>query len=76
MARFSTLRKFDFNHFHLVRLGTFRKSLIVKTAIMMAAAKISRSDLPDQVATRVSMVITDPSFSGIMGKVPQFCPSV
>ena len=51
MARFGALTELDFDHLHLGVNRLAGKAIGVKVALRISAAKIARTNFPNQVAT-------------------------
>ena len=76
MAGFGALRQLDFDHLDLRRLGLLRKTLGVKVAVRRATSKVTRGDLPDQVAAMFAVVARNTAFARVVGKAAQGSTSV
>ena len=71
MARLGPLGQFDLDHLDLRRLGLQRKAVRIKVPVGGSAAKVARSDLPDQVTAVFAVVHRDAAFAGVVGKTAQ-----
>ena len=76
MAGFRTLRNLNFNELDLRVLGLLFKTFRVEAAIGRAAAKVARGNLPDQVATMLTVVLRHTSLARVVGESPLGCAFV
>ncbi len=56
MAGLGPLAELELNHLDLWIAGVFHKFFIAERAIGVAAAKVARGNLPDQIATMLAVV--------------------
>jgi hypothetical protein len=68
MARLRPLRDLDLDHFDLRVFGLLDKSLRIKLSVFIATSEVSRSNLPDEMATMFAVVHRHTAFAGVMGK--------
>ena len=68
LAGLSALAQLDLYHLDLWQLRAGLKSLGIKTAIGIAAAKVARAYLPDQIAAMLAVVLADRAFAGVVRK--------
>ena len=69
---FGTLRKLDFDHFHLIERGAFGKGFGVEVAVFIAAAEIAGTDFPNQITAVFAVVGADAAFAGVVGEAAFF----
>ena len=66
MTRLGALADFQFNHLDLIAGRDLGELLRIEGAIVIAATKISRPDLPDQIAAIFAMIGADTALTGIV----------
>ena len=72
VGRLGALGQFQFDHLDLVQVGALGERFGIEPAAALAAAEITRADLPDQIAVVLRMVWADAAFAGVMGKAAEF----
>src|ERR1700733_1210713 len=72
MAGLGPLRQFDFDHFHLIERGAFGKASRIKRSVFLAAAKITGSDFPDDVAAIFAVMGAERALPGVMSETAHF----
>ncbi len=68
MTRFGTLGNFDFNHFNLVVRGFLLEQFGIKLSVLVSAAEIAGTYLPNKVTTVFSMVGRYAAFTSVVKK--------
>ena len=68
MRGLCTLRNLDLYHLDRVAAGPVRESAVVKASVFLAAAKITRADLPDYIATVFRVMWAQAAFAGVLSK--------
>ena len=76
MAWLGALAKLQFDHFHLFALCRLFEFLGAKSAVRIAAAEVSGSDLPNNVAAVFSMIGTVTAFTGVVSKIAFFSSTI
>jgi len=66
------LTDLQFDHLDLVVTGDLREQVRIEGAIRIAAAEITRTDFPDQIAAILAMIIADAALAGIVREVSAF----
>ena len=72
LAWLGALAEFELNHFDLWVAGVNAKFFGVKTAIIVATTKVTRSNLPHQITTMHTVVLADRAFACIVRKAAAF----
>ena len=68
MSGLGALAQFDLDHLDLWVTGVGGKLVGVECAVVVAAAKVARRHLPDQITTVLAVVYRDRAFAGVMRK--------
>src|SRR6202021_285850 len=63
---FGALADLEFDHLDLIVGGDTCEFVRIERAVAVAAAEISRTDLPDQIAAVLAMIGTDAALAGVM----------
>src|SRR5262245_12768723 len=70
------LGQLDFDHLDLGSRRVSSESLRRERAVVIATTKVSRTDLPDQIAAVLQVIGTDTTLSRIVGKTAELGPFV
>ena len=68
MARLGALAELDLDHLDLLIARIDLKEVCIEAAVRVAAAKVARADLPDQVATVRAVMLRDRALTRVMRK--------
>jgi len=66
VSRFRALVKFDLYHFDGLHIGSIGKCIRTEFSVRGTATKVTRADLPDQIALSLS---DGTAFTGIVGEI-------
>mmetsp|Transcript_22528 Transcript_22528/g.40468 ORF Transcript_22528/g.40468 Transcript_22528/m.40468 type:complete len:362 (-) Transcript_22528:8-1093(-) len=69
MARLGTLRKLNFNHLHGRVGGTVLELRSIKGSILCTATKVTSTNVPHDIATRLEVEAADTTFTSVVVKV-------
>ncbi len=69
MARLGALRQLHLDHLHLRFLRLLRKLVGVERAVIVAAAKVTGGDFPDDVAAMFAVILRHRAFAGVVREV-------
>jgi len=76
MPRLGTLAEFQLDHLDLRVGGVGGKTLFAEGAVAVAAAKVARADLPDQVAAMLAVVTRDGALARVVREATGLGPLV
>ena len=66
MPGLGALRQLQLDHLDRLVRGLLPEQVGIEMAILVAAAEVARTDLPDHVAAVVQVVVAEPAFTGVV----------